>query len=676
MNAGALGAFIDGVFRGVDTRHGWEDRKAAAARQKKFDAMEEERFKREMEINDLRLRQATGDLAETERVRAAEAQRRQDMADAYAATEQSMQGLGAAPPAAPMPPDPSMSSSGPPAAPAAPTPAPAAPPRVAAAMGPGPTFETTGRSPGPVPVPPAMGAVPARPASPTAPTGPSFETTGRGPMPVANGAMTFTHDDGTVFEVIPDPDGGATFRTDRGAFRITKDQRVLREDGAEITDPSAKSLALDFARIAARPRAKAEAPQGRSAIGQAYDYMADSLRPDPNHQFFQPGGMVSDIAEGLNRLYQVPGKVNAAAADAISSGAQAVGDGARRLAAPVINYATGIDIAPAPAPAPAAPAAPPASLGAAPATPAPAPVQNPGAGMASLSQAWQQAVTPPAGTPPEVQQASQAAATAVQQAPDVAAAIATAPPEALGALANPGATEKQQEIGADDFIDHYMEVGAPMVLQRMLERGDIEGVQEFQAFLDEQKTRSGMKAWAKAAVAAKVGDMDTFAKEIVRAYNTLDYFGDDTVIVEEQSGFTYADDGTITGAILTFKDVNSGKTYQQTFDSPDDLVGLGIDMLAPEQAFEAYRQRAAAQQEAQLGAAKTAKEAEDEARRAADAANKQIIDLGKSIFEASQDAALTGGTPVTMEEAMAEARRLLSGQSSAAPPPPLYRPAP
>ncbi len=178
-----------------------------------------------------------------------------------------------------------------------------------------------------------------------------------------------------------------------------------------------------------------------------------------------------------------------------------------------------------------------------------------------------------------------------------------------GASPTAAITGKQRERASRAFIDRYMEAGAPIVIKAMLARGDFDKAEAFQKWLKQSATRAGMKNWANAAFAAQVGDFDRFAKEIITAYNRLDYFGDDVTIVEEDSGFTKDREGNITGAKITFKDEKNGDTFEQVIEDPNDMVKMGITLLAPEQAFEYQYQSMIAGQKVQAEAAKAAAKA-------------------------------------------------------------------
>ncbi len=211
--------------------------------------------------------------------------------------------------------------------------------------------------------------------------------------------------------------------------------------------------------------------------------------------------------------------------------------------------------------------------------------------------------TVPASAPPVVKQMSATAAETLK-ATSTPAIDAAAQAASMGLpKPKPGAkvTEATRDKYAKGFMDHYMKVGAPMVLEGFLKTGQFDKATAFQEFISRTETKAGMDNWAKAAFAASTGDMDAFADNVLQAYNRLGYFGDDTTIVEDESGFTRDKAGNITGAKITFKDEKTGNTFDQVFTDPNDLVKMGITLLAPDQAFEYFYKQQEAAVTASLG---------------------------------------------------------------------------
>lgn len=210
--------------------------------------------------------------------------------------------------------------------------------------------------------------------------------------------------------------------------------------------------------------------------------------------------------------------------------------------------------------------------------------------------------TVPASAPPVVKQMSATAAETLK-ATSTPAIDAAAQAASMGLpKPKPGAkvTEATRDKYAKGFMDHYMKVGAPMVLEGFLKTGQFDKATAFQEFISRTETKAGMANWAKAAFAVSTGDMDAFADNVLQAGNRLGYFGDDTTIVKDESGFTRDKAGNITGAKITFKDEKTGNTFDQVFTDPNDLVKL-VMLLAPELAFEYFYKQQEAAVTASLG---------------------------------------------------------------------------
>lgn len=217
-------------------------------------------------------------------------------------------------------------------------------------------------------------------------------------------------------------------------------------------------------------------------------------------------------------------------------------------------------------------------------------------------------------------------------------------------------TEAQRNRGATAFIDRYMEVGAPMVVEALIERGRIEDATKFMDWIETRSTKAAMGNWAKAAFAISVGDFDGFAENAIEAYNRLDYFPDGTTVVKDESGFTRDKDGNVNGAKITYRDEATGNTFEQVFAGPDDLVKFGITMLAPENAFELFLQQQEAAATAAAGAAKEDAKTEREL-------NKLILQEANKLVESSKG--LDGIPTVTFEEAEATIRARMTGVEGA-----------
>jgi hypothetical protein len=236
--------------------------------------------------------------------------------------------------------------------------------------------------------------------------------------------------------------------------------------------------------------------------------------------------------------------------------------------------------------------------------------------------------------------------------------------EALGAPGSGQMTPAQVNRASADALDHYTSVVAPRLVEEMVKRGDVDRALKYQEFIDQAATKAAMKDWSAAMVAAVDGNMDVFADKIITVYNRLDYYGDDTTIVREKSGFTKDAQGNINGAVLTFKDERTGNTWEQILDDPEQFITMGIAATAPEKAFEHY--------EAKISAAK------EGARGAVKERQQRLDDLAKLIFTETNKSALSEDQKISYADAMLQAQQQIDGagqaEQTAAPPPLMRRP--
>lgn len=635
-----IAGFVDGLVRGREVKNSWQDRKDQKERQKKLDELLFTQDARAAEAHNASMAaegrtaqewqrawdyQTATDAANAEAVAAAEAAMAQDAA------------LGAGPVASAPPQSPPI-----------------------AFPQPNRTAEAFDRLGG-IPVPQPLGAVASSPQA----------STGAGGGASATASLTNP-------QTVPqDPTRARRlFVEGFGEVLIHQNGRIYDvRSGREVSDP----LALGIVQEAMRAGSQADVAPGKiDPLG---------LMPNPNHNWGE--SLVPDVAEAGRRGLAGLGAAEGAVANIAKGAANAVNS----VVNPVAQYATGGAVP---------------ELGAFTGngweTKAPSEIRaaeekaTAERGLQDLSASWKRATTPrdpavggasieaplksnvPASAPVATKQLAATAtdAMAATATPAMQATAQTAPgPASLGVKPGDKLTETQRAKAAKGFMDHYREVGAPIVIKDMLKRGDMQGAMAFQEFLDRDATKAGMENWARAAFAAQVGDMDTFADEILTAYNRLDYFPDGTTIVKGESGFTYDKKGNISGAKITFKDEATGNTFDQVFSDPNDLVRLGITMLAPEAAFEHYSTQL--QSQAQIAA--TAGQKSEQ--KAADT-QKQILAAAKVIMETS--VGLDGKPTKTYEQAIAEAQAAIGGlgalpsavmppvDGSGGPPPVAYRP--
>lgn len=641
MSVFGISAFVDGLFKGREFRQGQEDRQYERDRQKRMDELTVAREQRAAQEHELALRERG--------MRLSAAGLELDQARKTAEDEAAYRRLSAdlmAPPMGAVSPSPAASVPMPPTGMGAvtvsssnqqpaQTPGAAAAQGVASNLGLELTMADAAR-PRPVQIPQGLGAVPA--AAPSA----------------AQQGQTMAVPQGT-----PNPRA----RFDELNARIEQFEGIARaKPGREISPQSSRAVRA--------------ASEQLPALYTERDRIAETLKaermtengPNYSHQWGQPGGLLSDAGEAITRGGLALNSVNDAIVQAPAYAAGSVANAVTRITNPWTKYIAGVEaplndfgaFGPDQAETPAA----------LPQRASTEAQRAPDSAMESLGAAPIGGLGPrksvaKAAEVPAMKQEAQAAATLGGPAAAVAVAAAqNVKGEPLGAPGAGRMTEAQVGRASNDAMEHYTKVVAPKLVEEMLKRGDVDRALKYQDFIDQASTKAAMKDWSAAMVAALDGNMDVFADKIITVYNRLDYYGDNTTIVREKSGFTKDEQGNISGAILTFKDETTGNTWEQILDDPEQFVTMGIAATAPEKAFEVYEARIMAAREGARGAAKERKQSLD--------------DLAKLIFTETNKGALTEDQKITYAEAMRQAQEQIDGpaqaETAAAPPPLLRRP--
>lgn len=252
---------------------------------------------------------------------------------------------------------------------------------------------------------------------------------------------------------------------------------------------------------------------------------------------------------------------------------------------------------PSPAPRPPSPAASPAprsvssALAAAPERDAAPVVDARPSGPAQMAHPARVAAPQiPANTPPTKvagELASEVSAAPPDQggAPSVELAVATAPaPRRVVGKGGPiKATPQQRERASQSFLDYYADTAVPKIIEYYLSQGDIQKAEGFETWAKSREAQAQLKSWSMAVHAASIGDDEGFIDHWSDAYNSFD---DGLEVARDQSGFTRDEGGNITGAKVTFKNTQSGQTFERVFEGQEDLIREGIYTLAPEKVFE------------------------------------------------------------------------------------------
>lgn len=153
---------------------------------------------------------------------------------------------------------------------------------------------------------------------------------------------------------------------------------------------------------------------------------------------------------------------------------------------------------------------------------------------------------------------------------------------ALGRTADPAGRSRRRPL-EESFLETYMRVGVPQLVEHFLSTGQVEMARTFRQWVRDDDVQRGMQAWARATAAAARGDERGFLHHAIAAYNTDGYFEDGRELLEDRSGWVVDDAGNRTGIRLTFRDTETGETFEQVFDDMEDLYRQAIFTLSPEQ---------------------------------------------------------------------------------------------
>lgn len=638
MSGAAYGisGFVDGFMGGRNQRNAWEDRKLDRARQERLDGESTEEHRARMRAYDRQ--ESDWRKSREDQQRLADAALKQYDLEHGIAPEGgagieplgvTATATGAVAPQIPLPPvagasplpHPGQTMAAPPAA-AAPQAAPA--PSASLSTMSAPPIAAPQPMTGPAGGPAPIGAMPMQ-AGPQALPGMSGPAGGPMPMGVAGQAA-----DAPAAQTGPDPSMGRIV-----AIPGSNEQILLRPDGSVYwlstglreTDESVINAVKEIA-VPLQVLPKPAAQQGGlsqaekdARLKAALDMDIGMIKmPDRNTNYSHNWGesLVKDGREAQNRAGAMVYNGIGAVADTVNSGINLVSGGINSAA----DYVAGRDvpnipmIQPTPRMGATAPQAANPSDASGGVTSSPGVAAQPAAADAAEKQATQGAIQ----------------------------VTATAAP-AMGVKPGEKITPAQLEKAADAGVDYYMREGQNLVVRAYLENGDLAGAQKYQEYLDQKETKDGLRSWTKARFLMGMGDFEGAGNQIIEAYNNLGYFSDGTTIVKGESGFVYGDPANPerpTGARVTFRDEDSGKTWVQDFSSPNDFLELAFTMVSPEAGFDHFAAKVAADQTA---AAEAAKLGMDTRVKIADAiaAEKKIL-----------VSAINGGMPTPEQIAQAE----------------------
>ena len=133
------------------------------------------------------------------------------------------------------------------------------------------------------------------------------------------------------------------------------------------------------------------------------------------------------------------------------------------------------------------------------------------------------------------------------------------------------------------FLDHYMKVGAPKVMESYLVSGQPEKAKAFQTWMTNEKTQAGAKNWAGAVRSAMLGDLPSFKENANAALANPEYGGGMAKIGDARQ--TKDEKGNVTGIEVDFLD-RDGKKTTQTFKGSEDLFRSMMLFASPDAVFK------------------------------------------------------------------------------------------
>lgn len=143
-----------------------------------------------------------------------------------------------------------------------------------------------------------------------------------------------------------------------------------------------------------------------------------------------------------------------------------------------------------------------------------------------------------------------------------------------------GATPEDAERQVGSFVDHYMRVGAPRVMEQMIASGDTQRAQQFGAWIQQEGTQRGLRSWAGMIRSAHSGDADGFLTHARAAYNNEEYAPDGQTVTAGR--VVRGENNSVAGMELTFRG-RDGTERVQRFNGAEDLYRAGVSFMAPEQ---------------------------------------------------------------------------------------------
>lgn len=657
MSAGyGIASFVDGFFKGRDIRHGWEDRKLDRERQKKLDQIQFNQDRRAQEDHDW-------ETSSRQRQRADEDALRKAQEAALAATEGAMGATIGTDAPAPLGANPAA---------ALPTVMPQQPPQHVLEIANNLAMDKAAKAAQPMPKAPnipqdprlAVAPASAPPANPNSfpdmnaalgAIGPDAVGYRQGQVdPRLAGAAGMAG--GVGAKTVQDPISGQPVTIPPDAVpqsQIVPPMPMPKNAELVTTGPGPTGSGMkELYDMGAIPRRYAE-PAAPDAIPMSLP------APDYTRTFGQDGGFVGDVGEIANRGRVAVQNIAPKAMEKLFDMANPALAGAKQVAAQIGR--DGLDNASRYVFGAALPGAMPRAQGADPRvdmTPGTLPAADQSKAPVSPTGAGPRIANLPSNAPaaqstsPEVKSFAEAVTEAAAAQTTPATQAAASATEAMGAVKGPVVTQAQRTRATDSFIEQYMKVGAPMVVEEMLRQGKLDQAKSFMEWIDTTKTKEMMRGYADFLFHSSMGNVDGALDTFVEIYNDAGWVPDGVTIDRAKSGAINDEKGNPTGLRITFNDEASGNSYEQVFTDLDQVALMASIAAAPENAFEIQQQFKKDQEAKALGAQEKADKAAKDRQKRIDDAFKVISELeGKKI----------GGEQKTVEQIRREAEAYVDG---------------
>jgi hypothetical protein len=291
-----------------------------------------------------------------------------------------------------------------------------------------------------------------------------------------------------------------------------------------------------------------------------------SGQPNPNHQFFQSGGLINDVSEVAKR---VPGVVGGAARTAA--------DLANTVVNPYVKYATGYEF------------------------PTSASIRE---GAEGQTQETGQPIarndtTPQPGATRPATEADQAAATqapkmpralSVQGAREQQLGAASQAPLSTGQTIKPGPVPKKAMTNAVRSGMENLMANADKIILARLNVGDIKGATAFRDFIRSEQAQKGMEYMNRTFAAIQYQDNTTFPASAAKMVEAYDPDGDWEVDTE-RTRLTQDTSGNPSGAILALRNKNTGEVSEQTYQGLAQVYDALARYGDPQGQFTAAQER-------------------------------------------------------------------------------------